>query len=308
MPPPIAAQETDNGARARLRDGSAELEVAPAGGCITAFRWRRGDQVIDWLRPAPVQGRVAPGESSCYPLVPYSNRIREGRYSFEGRDYQLARNFAPSPHAIHGHGWQSDWQVADAGESHLVLAFAHEAQDWPSAYRAEQRFELHDGNLAVSLALTNTGVAAMPAGLGLHPYFPRTPRCCLTAPVQQMWATDDEVMPTELVAPSAGADPGQGLLPNAAVLDNGFTGFSGRAAIDWPEHKARLELEADPVLSFLVVFTPPGRDYFCAEPVSHCTDAVNLAASRTDTGLRVLQPGETLTAEVRFLPRLDSAG
>src|SRR3546814_1209686 len=91
---------------------------------------------------------------------------------------------------------------------------------WPAPYRAEQRFSLDDGALTVAIAVTNAGRAPMPAGLGLHPYFPRTPGCRLTAPVSQMWATDAEVMPTALVAPAAGADPNAGLLPDRIALDN----------------------------------------------------------------------------------------
>src|SRR3546814_13149788 len=118
----------------------------------------------------------------------------------------------------------------------------------------------------------------MPAGLGLHPYFPRTPGCRLTTPVSQMWATDAEVMPTALVTPAAGADPNGGLQPDRIALDNCFTGFSGRAVIAWPERGAELTLEADPALAFLAVSTPPGAAFFFPEPVSHRPDPVNLAA------------------------------
>ena len=304
MPP--GHPQTAQRARLKLSDGIAELEVTPAGGCITALRWRRGGAAIDWLRPAPPQGGVAPGDSGCFPLLPYSNRIRDGRFTFEGRDYHLAKNFAPAPHSIHGHAWQAPWQVADAGKKSVTLNYAHDAADWPAAYRAVQRFELVDGSLRITLSLTNIGDRAMPAGLGLHPYFPRTPRCRVTADVGQMWATDDEVMPTGLVTPAAGTDPTAGLLPDEVALDNGFTAFSGRAVIAWPERGTGLTLEADKALGFLVIYTPPGRDFFCAEPVSHCTDAVNLAAAgRSDTGLRILQPGEGFTARIRLTPHLD---
>jgi aldose 1-epimerase len=57
--------------------------------------------------------------------------------------------------------------------------------------------------------------------------------------------------------------------------------------------------DGQPPLDFLVVYTPPGRPFFCAEPVSHITDAFNLvAAGRTDTGARSLAAGETLRAKV----------
>ena len=289
--------------RVTISDGTAEAEIDTQGGCIAAFRWRRNGAAIDWLRPALNDGKTAPTETACFPLVPYSNRIRESRFAFEGRDYRLARNFGASPHSIHGHGWLEPWEITAQSDDNLTLAYAHDADDWPSAYRAEQSFTLHGGALTVELAVTNTGARAMPAGLGLHPYFPRTPQCRLTAGVEGMWKTDDEVMPTTLIE----ADLSGGLQPEDTALDNCFTGFAGTAVIDWPEHHASLTLEADPALAFLVVFTPPGEDFFCAEPVSHSTDAVNLAAARGDTGLAVLQPGERFSAEVRFLPRLDNA-
>jgi len=182
---------SNDGQRVRLSDGLAVLEVAPAqGGCITAYRWRRGEHSIDWLRPAPGTGRFAPNDSGCFPLVPYSNRIRDGRFRFGGKSICLQPNFAPSPHTIHGHGWQRPWRITDESADRLSIAYDHDGSDWVTPYRAEQRFMLRDGALGMEIAVTNTGNEPMPAGLGLHPYFPRTPRCRLSAPVRQMWKTD----------------------------------------------------------------------------------------------------------------------
>jgi len=77
-------------------------------------------------------------------------------------------------------------------------------------------------------------------------------------------------------------------------------------AIAWPEWNAGLRIDADPPLGFLVVYSPRGEDFFCAEPVSHCTDAFNLARQgRRDTGMLTLEPGANLSATVRFRPRLE---
>lgn len=303
LEPMTAPPQRLDPSRLKLTDGPAELEVTPAGGCITAYRWRHGGGTVDWLRPAPPADPPAPGETGCFPLLPYSNRIRGARFRFAGRDFQLARNFAPSPHSIHGHGWQLPWQVIDQGTRHISLACRHGGNGWPQPYRCEQRFELADGALIVTLNLTNEGPGAMPAGLGLHPYFPRSPLCRVTAAVGHMWETDGEVMPTRLVDPQSGADPNRGLVPAAAVLDNCFTGFEGTATIDWPELGASLTLSADATLDHLVVYTPAGRDFFCLEPVSHGTDALNRAPQE----MQLLQPGESFTGTVRFLPRLDGA-
>ena len=53
-------------------------------------------------------------------------------------------------------------------------------------------------------------------------------------------------------------------------------------------------MTAELPLDFLTVYTPPGRPFFCVEPVSHATDAVNLSALAADVGMRSLEPGTTL--------------
>ena len=143
----------------------------------------------------------------------------------------------------------------------------------------------------------------MPAGLGWHPYFPRTPHTTITAGVRAMWLTDGEMMPTALAAEPPVAALERGVAADAVALDNCFTGWSGRAVIEWPELGARLTMTAEAPLDFLVVYTPPRRPYFCVEPVSHMTDAVNQAATgRADAGLRVLEPGELVRAAITLTP------
>jgi aldose 1-epimerase len=60
-------------------------------------------------------------------------------------------------------------------------------------------------------------------------------------------------------------------------------------------------IEASPPLRHLVIYVPPGQDHFCIEPVSHVNDGFNLLERGTEgTDVRVLAPGETLGAAVRF--------
>lgn len=296
--------------RLTLRAEQAELELSLDGGCITAFRWHADGRAIEWMRPAPAGSGFPPTDTACFPLVPYSNRIRNGRFEFEGRVFQLPLNFPPEHHSIHGSGWQSRWRVEAQGASNATLAFENldgGENEWPSAYRAEQRFELSKEDLLIEISVSNEGFERMPAGLGLHPYFPRTPQCRVTASVGQMWESDDEVMPTRMIAPPAGLNPGDGIQVDRTHLDNCYTGFDGKAVIEWPEWRAKMTVQSGASLGFLVVFTPPNESFFCVEPVSAMTDAINLAAEgRGDSGLRILAPGERFSAKVRYTPELES--
>lgn len=292
-----------------LSSGRARCRVAPgAGGAVAGFWWERGGDRIDWLRPASpaAVARGNAGEMGCFPLVPYGSRIRDARFMFCGREVVETPADGGGRHALHGHGWRRDWRVVDRGEDRLVLEYDHAPDAWPWLYRVRQSFVLSPEALELTLELENRSDELMPAGLGFHPYFPRTPEASLTASTTGVWLTDAEIMPTERTAVPPGWDLAAGRRVADLALDNVFTGWSGEAVITWPERKARLSLSAtQPLLSFLVVYTPPMRDFFCVEPASHCSDAINLArAGVAATGLRVLAPGMRRAGCVKLRPEL----
>jgi aldose 1-epimerase len=280
--------------------------VAPGiGGSVVRFVAILGGRRVDLLRSATPEAIEAgdPRRMGAFPLVPFSNRIRGGRFRFAGREVALPLNSPPMPHAIHGFGFQAPWRVVSHGDAALAIEHRHEGGAWPYPYVARQSFVLGPGGLTVAMEVENAGREAMPLGMGWHPYFPRTPKARLAAGVKQMWRTDAEVMPVALVAPPPTHRLDRGVRLRAVEMDNCFTGWDGRAVIDWPEWSARLTLTADPLFRFLVVFTPPDRDFFCVEPAGNCTDAFNLAAAgRQDTGMVTLGPSDMLRAAMTLRP------
>lgn len=292
-----------------LRAGTAQLGVSPAaGGSITRYATVEAGTTYEWMRPAlanAIRDRAA-GSTSSFPMVPFSNRIRDAVFRFRGREIQLAQRFGSEPHAIHGHARQAPWDVVASTEASLTLEYRHPADSWPWAYRAEQTFTLTPSALTVRFAVSSEATDPMPVGFGLHPYFVRTPRVRVHASVDRMWRADANAMPEDLVAPPPDLAFGTtGLSPDATALDNNFVGFQGRVAIDWPEWNAQLEMAADPIYACLVVYTPSGRDFFCIEPATNCIDGFNLAEDgRTDTGLIVLEPGDTAAGDVTLTPRI----
>lgn len=299
----------DNGV-ITLTSETATCEVAPrAGGAVAGFWWKRGGQRIDWLRPASptAVARRDAEQMACFPMIPYGNRIRDGRFIFCGREVVESSAVTHTRHAIHGHGWRQDWQVVERGEDQLMLEYEHAPDAWPWPYRARQSFALTPEALTLTLEIENLADELMPAGLGFHPYFPRTPQATVAAAAAGVWLTDAEILPVEKTAVPPGWDLAKGRRVAELALDNVFTGWSGPATVTWPERQARLAIEAtQPLLSFLTVYTPAQRDFFCVEPASHCTDAINLAREGVpETGLRVLAPGARRSARVTLRPELN---
>lgn len=174
---------------------------------------------------------------------------------------------------------------------------------WPWTYHARQRFSLTTERLEVEVSITSDATDPMPAGFGLHPYLVRTPGARLRVDVGRMWVTDGASMPRELAPPPDLVSSGAGLNPSDLALDNNFLGFGGHAVAEWPAWQARLRIETAGPFACFVVFTPTAEDYFFAEPVSNCIDAFNLAFDgRSDTGILVVDPGQTVSGTLAFLP------
>ncbi|HEX9464663.1 MAG TPA: aldose 1-epimerase [Alphaproteobacteria bacterium] len=293
----------------RLAAGPFVAELCPeVGGSLARFvGWGH-----DLLRPVSDADLAArePRRLGCYPLIPFSNRVREAQFIFDGERYRLARNFLPEPHAIHGNAWQRAWQVdrqaADAARLVLVHDPARDgAAPWPFAYRAALDFQLAAEGLTVRLSVENTDRRRMPAGFGLHPFFPLTTGTRLAARLEGVWLNDERKLPESHVAlPPAWDFTSPAPVPPLSV-DNCFTGWAGAARLEWPDRGLRLDIDASAALGNLVIFVPQAHDYFCVEPVSNVNDGFTLAAAGVaNTGVVALAPGETLAGEIRFKPAL----
>ncbi len=315
--PDLASRPADT--LLRLHAGELHLVLAPqVGGSIAAFsrRWNEGGRTHEaqWLRPASADGLAQriPVMMASFPLVPFCNRIRDGRASFEGREIRFPPNHPvkDSPHPLHGIGWQRAWHIDEAGPARAVLSLRVPASTaWPWAFSAEQVFELRPDGLLVQMRLTNEDSAAMPAGIGHHPYFPHEPGTRLTTSAAAMWEADDEVMPTGLAETDVVRRLRAGATLSELHTDNNFTGWSRQALVEWPataDGPARsLVMQAQAPLDYFVLYCQQGFDYFCAEPVSQCTDWLNLAGRHPPQALggTRLEPGQTLAARFTLTPR-----
>ena len=275
-----------------LRAGRLGVDLAPrSGGSIARFTVDE----VDILRPmAPAD--VASGQgnnSAAYPLVPFSNRIRNGRFTFDGSEVALAPNWPGLRHPMHGDGWSAAWDVVRADERSAELAYVHDGRaGWPFRYRAALTFHLSAQALSVDTRLQNLEPHAVPGGIGLHPFFARDPDTTLTCRTESVWRADEEVLPTERVAVPPEWDFGTPRRVDEVPLDNCFAGWDGRAVVAWPRRGLQLELTATEPLRHLVIYTPPQRQFFCVEPVSHANGGIaetRLAAGATLSGTIVFK-------------------
>lgn len=288
-----------------LRAGELVVELAPlVGGSIAAFYSEAEGARYHWLRPATKQSlqEREPEGMASFPLVPFCNRIRNGRARFEERTIAMGPNRGSSPHTIHGTGWKLPWKVVQQDARSAVLQLDCEAGEWPFAFRATQTFTLSDTALTVRMEVENRGTGNMPLGFGHHPYLPHRAGTRLQLNVDKIWEGDAEVMPTRLAHTPVVDRLRNGTVLREIVADNNFVGWDHRARVDWPAvmpggRHAALTLEAESPFDYFVLYSPDDKDFFCIEPVSNCTDWLNLGDyARSEIGGSVLAAGESCSA------------
>lgn len=107
-------------------------------------------------------------------LTPWVNRVRNGNYSFKGRNYQLPINETALGNAIHGLLARAPFTLVQQSESSLTLEHAYKGEEpnYPFPFTFRYNYTLTDvGALEITFEAQNTGPTAMPFACGWHPYF-----------------------------------------------------------------------------------------------------------------------------------------
>ena len=292
--------QLDASERVRIASAGHTAEFAPAaGGRLTGL----STDGLDWIVPLAETDWPAAKwpRAGSYPLAPYSNRIRDGVFTFDGARHRL-RSLAGRSEAIHGSGLYLPWQVRalEADSVDLVLDAPAGMMGWAWPFECVQRYRLDAGGLSLTLIMRNGGDTPMPFGFGIHPYFTAR-RVALHA--RRLWPADERGLPTGSKVTHV-----RELRQSAEGCDTYLSQWEGRATLHWDDGR-ELALRADPAFAHLVVYTAPGADFLCVEPVSNVADAFNLAgAGDARTGMRVLAPGERYSASLRMDFQLGKPG
>jgi len=240
------------------------------------------------------------------PLVPWPNRVRDGRYEFDGRAQQLALTEPEAANAIHGLVRWANWHVTGHEEHRVVVGYRlHPQPGWPGLLDLRIEYALCPGGLSVTTVATNAGAAACPYGAGFHPYLTlgtdTIDELILAAPGAGYLESDARGIPTA-VRPAAGT-PWDYCAPRpigGARLDTGYTDLRrdsdglARVRLATADGQRAVTLWMDGAYGYLMLFTgdtlatAAQRRGLAAEPM---TCAPNALAS--GDGLVRLEPGQS---------------
>jgi len=228
--------------------------------------------------------------SSSFPLLPFSNRIRYGHFEFEGRTVSLPVNAPNQTHVLHGYGWINPWDVIITSSDHCRLRQTHPKDIWPWSYEADQSIQIRDNVLRLELSIVNTDISPMPTGLGFHPFFADLNTACLTFDSQGFWQADKDVLPTNFSPLIPAYDLSQPAQLKTFQLDHCYVGI-GPATVTWANSPLELKISNSDNLTRAAVYTAHQDNAFCFEPVTHTHNALNMESIEHE-GMVILEPGQ----------------
>jgi len=142
-----------------------QATVVEVGGGIRRYE-AGGRSVLD---PYPID--VACDGAHGAPLIPWPNRLADGKYVFDGAQYQVALSEPEKHNAIHGLLRWRAWRVVRTSSAGVTMGIRlHPMQGYPFLLDVEVDYTLDDDGLTVTTTATNAGAHPCPYGAGQHPY------------------------------------------------------------------------------------------------------------------------------------------
>jgi aldose 1-epimerase len=287
------------GEQYEIVSGGHRAVITEVGATLRSYSVDGVDLVRGFAEDAMVRG--GQGQN----LIPWPNRIRDGKYTFAGQSHQLALSEPARGNASHGLARYVPWVLIDrAPDAVTNRVRIYPQSGWPGWLEASITHRVDADGLTVTVEATNVGDRDLPFGYGAHPYLTVgesvVDEVALTVPADSYLEVDERLLPVQ-VSPVAGtpydlrSGPTLGLLS----LDTAMTDLARDADGTWRVSLTRgdrsCELWGDSTMQWVQVFTGGSyRDWGIAvEPMTCGPDAFNAGPTHDD--LIVLGPGDTFT-------------
>jgi aldose 1-epimerase len=271
---------------------------------------KQGDSVeIDLSSGAAITKLIINGESLIkYPLkqndkkkgypsavlFPFPNRIKDGKYEFENKEYLLEINDLDSHNAIHGLVAFETFELISNTETKAICKYSYMGynEGYPFPFDIFLIYALKSRSLVFSAEIINTGETNMPYGFGWHPYFgfsdESISEMTVSVPARKNLELSDRFLPTSefISQPEEEINMKNTILDNVYHLENPKA--KSEVVLKWKNKELLVSQKTGKAkLNYLVLSAPSSRDCIAIEPQSCSTDAFN-----NGDGLLILQKGK----------------
>lgn len=183
-----------SGAQHLIRHGDQQAVAVEVGGGLRTYTVDGRDVLDGYDENSMCDG--ARGQT----LVPWPNRVRDGKWSWEGVDRQLALTEPAQHNAIHGLVRWLAWDLVDHTEDAVTMACTcapHPGYPW--RLTVTNAWSLDARGLSVVTTIRNDSDTVAPVAAGFHPYITAGTSTIddaeLLIPASTRILTDDQQIP-----------------------------------------------------------------------------------------------------------------
>ncbi|MFT6879291.1 MAG: aldose 1-epimerase [Arcticibacterium sp.] len=227
-------------------------------------------------------------------LFPFPNRVKDGKYTFEGKEYSLEMNDLEAHNAIHGLVAFETFELISRTPSKIVAKYVYKGlnEGYPFPFEIKVIYQLKESSLLFNVEVTNSGSGNMPYGFGWHPYFgfdgTSIGEMTLKAPKRRRMELNERYIPTGEYE----VEKAQIINLKNNILDNVFAiekeGSESEVTLRFKKKKLIVSQKTGKnKLNYMVLYIPPSRNCIAIEPQSCNTNAFN-----NDEGLLILASGK----------------
>jgi aldose 1-epimerase len=272
------------------------------GGVVRKIALSKKDKKFTILNCGDTKSEVMEKGSASNLLFPWPNRVREGKYSFEGTEYQLTINEINRNNAIHGLIFDRPFDVVEktiennCAKVTLAYNYLGEKNGFPFPFIFSVEYVLHESEgFSMNIKVENNGAKSFPFGFGWHPYFSFENETLtdwdVMLPVNKMYLSDNQMIPV-----------GHGVYKYPNIWNSlANKSYDTVFLIDSNSNVCNTKLRSNVSnvtiniwqqcqandYNYLVIYTPISNNRIAIEPMTCNTDAFN-----SKEGLQILKAGD----------------
>lgn len=304
---------------------SMTVGVAPELGS-NLFRFRVGAHDLLHCEQELLRRKDFTGD---FVLWPFPNRVRDKKYSYQGKEYSLEAVKRPGGNWVLIHGlvfdlaWNYEQPIVKSDSASVTTSIdVTKAKGTPlfECYPFESRlsltYTLTSTGLSITYHVENRGQHDLPYGFALHPYFSLLSgrqETYVTIPAQTVMEADNELLPTGRLLDVEGImyamfDLREPVPVGNLKLDHVYTALQSRTAIiDYRQQGIQLHVTGSEDFTHVVIYTATAADnFFCLEHQTCSTDAINLHNQGPEhqkmAHLLELHPGQSRSGTLHYTP------
>lgn len=223
-------------------------------------------------------------------LFPFTNRIKNGKYTFKEKQYTLDLNLKEENNALHGLIYNKAFKYIkeETNLNHATITIGYEetekAKGFPFKYSVFLTYTLSTNVLELSVEVVNNDDFSFPFTIGWHPYFLSSDlhKSSLSIQGNKKLVFDKSMIPIKIkdIVIKEPIKIKDRFFDDCYILNNNSVKFNT------PDYC--LQIESSSKENYLQIYTPDKKNIIAIEPQTGPSNSFN-----NNIGLNILEPKES---------------